>query len=251
MFHIPMVPRSAPLTTEDLEATCVWYGDGIYQLHFSEDETLHYLGQTVQPKLYPVYLPAGIPCKTIPLSGNVLYRKNNKHWFFSATYHVADLQSPGDTLDALFFHEHKPVIQWLRFLATEDPHLEEPSVDCLFYTVEGDHICVFGAPAYTERIHVPAKINGLPVRHVRLPKKQIGKNVHEIVIEDGVETALIPFDLPFLKTIQIPDSVTLLAPPNGIQQTLWYQDQPDGDIYFHGHYCGTKHPSNQVLQQDD
>jgi len=45
---------------------------------------------------------------------------------------------------------------------------------------------------------------------------------------------------PHLQVISIPDSVSLHSPPNGITNTLWFQSQPDGPVYFHGYFCGIK-----------
>ena len=239
MYHFPLLTRSHPITDADLETSCILYGEGYYKLQLRGDR-IHYLNHTVEPELCPVYLPEGCISKAIPLSGNVIYRKNGGYWYFSPNYRVLDLQRPGDRIDAIFFHERKPLLTWLRFLGTDDPTMETPSAECLFYTIEEGCACVFGAQMFAERIHIPAQINGLPIKHVRLPKNQIGKNVHELVVAEGVESLLFSFDLPHLQTIEIPDSVHLLAPPIGIQNTPWYRSQPDGDVYLHGHYCGTK-----------
>lgn len=48
------------------------------------------------------------------------------------------------------------------------------------------------------------------------------------------------FNQSFLENIDIPKTVQIENPPDGIYHSLWYQRQPDGPVYFWDWFCGIK-----------
>jgi len=224
-FHAVLRDQSQPLTLEE-----------------GEDGTLLFLGRSITPEIFPVYIPPQplLFDKQFPINGHCLYRapETQYKWVCPSRFRKLKLSRVGERIDVLFFRDQEPFVRWVRFPATDDPEEERPGDNPLSWREEGEGVAILGASLYRERLHIPAKINGLPVVRVELPHYHFSENLRELVVEEGVGEIMVDLISPHLQVISIPDSVPLRSPPNGITNTLWFQSQPDGPVYFHGYFCG-------------
>lgn len=254
-FHTPDLPYDTPMESRELRNFLVYTSEENRQASgfFECAGQILYLDEWYKPNIYPVYTPGtpDFPGSRIPIQGGYnLYRcaATGFRWVRPSKYVELVIKDPKDTLDVLQFHWDEPVITYDQYRATEDPE-EEVFFDQQFWTDKKDekvHLC--GVSRYCERLSVPAEMDGWPVHTVYLRRSEQMQNLRELVVEDGVEKLYIDFDLPRLTTIAIPDSVELIVPPNGIRNTQWFRDQPDGPVYFHNYYCGTKGETGQKLE---
>ena len=127
-----------------------------------------------------------------------------------------------------------------RYELTADPMEEDVSAQEFEYVRHLGVLTITGVRHYCERLHIPAQLDGMPVVNVFLSSGLYAPYLRELTIEEGICKLDFSFSSPELKEIHIPDSVCLVRPPDGIRHTAWFQDRPDGPVYFQGYYCGTK-----------
>lgn len=245
-MYIHNITFGTPYTAEELAGLCVVHRQKAIPLTLEErvDGTLLFLGQPLSPEVFHVWFPPQPTQfgKQIPINGHCLFRapETQDRWVCPSRFRKLTLNRAGERIDVLFFREEEPFVRWVRFAATDDPEAERPGDNPLSWKEEGGKITVLGASLYRERLHIPAQIHGLPVVRAELPHYRFSENLRELVVEEGVEQIAVDLFSPHLQVISIPNSVQLLTPPNGITRTRWFQDRPDGPVYFHGYFCGIK-----------
>ena len=172
-FQVVLRDQSLPLTLEEGEG-----GD------------LRFLGQSLTPEEFPVYIPPQpmLFDKQFPINGHCLYRapETQYKWVCPSRFRKLKLGRVGEYIDVLFFREEAPFVRWVRFPATDDPEEERPGDNPLSWREEGEGVAILGASLYRERLHIPAKINGLPVIRAELPHYRFSENLRELVVEEGV-----------------------------------------------------------------
>lgn len=245
------IPYDQPFTTEELENYSMdfWQLNG--QPHMEQD-CLQLDGREYRPKEHPVVVGRGQFAKELDIPTGALYRgpDTDGKWIRSGRYRRRPLCTVGETMDVLMPLHQEPWLAWHRFFATEDPELEQPTVEALCWKEEMGSITITGASNYAERIWIPAEIAGLPVKKVFLPAYSRSRNLRELVVAEGVEQVYADFSTCFLERVEIPATVQLVEPPNGIRDTVWFRSQPEGDVYFHGYYCGSVGSPERVVLKE-
>lgn len=143
-----------------------------------------------------------------------------------------------DWVEMLKINEGQAALE--RYELTADPVEEDVFAQEFKYVRHLGELTITGVRHYCERLHIPARLGGLPVANVCLPTGVDAPYLRELSVEEGVRKLDFAFGHPELEKIRIPDSVQLVRSPEGIRHTLWFRNRPDGPVYFHGYYCGTK-----------
>ena len=169
-----------------------------------------------------------------------LYRspQTDEMWFSPCVYEYITLCDDAQWAELLYLNEEQPYLE--RYVLTADPTEEEPAKQKFIYERHLGMMTITGIRHFCERLHIPAKLDGVAVSKVSIQADEKVKYLRELVVEDGVQKLDFPFWLSELAQINVPDSVMLIGAPNGIQRSSWFKNQPDGPVYFHNYYCGTK-----------
>ncbi len=216
-----------------------------------ENDAIYYRGDKYLREEYFMYLPKSVPgaLNYILAQGKYIYVDNmmlvrspdtGMKWYQPSRLQSVYIRKPGEFVEIICFSEQDLSIKWRRITGTEDAYEEVPNVSNLQYIYEDGRIVVIGASKFCERIHIPAEINGIPVKKVSLKPYRYSKFLREIVVEEGVEIVHMSFEQPYLEIIDIPKSVRIDGAPNEIYNSLWFQRQPNGPVYFRDWFCGIK-----------
>lgn len=216
-----------------------------------ENDAVYYRGNKYLREDYFMYLPKSVPgaLNYILAQGKYIYvddmmlvrsQDTGMKWYQPSRRQSVYIRKPGEFVEMICFSEKDLSIKWRRITGTEDADKEVPNISNLQYIYKDGQIAVTGASRFCERIHVPAEINGIPVRNVSLKPYRHSRFLREIVVEEGVETVHMSFDQSYLETIDIPETVQIEGAPDEIYNSLWFQKQPDGPVYFHDWFCGIK-----------
>ena len=241
-------------TLEELNERLVFLEDGKIvdnPLLREENDAIYYREDKCLREEHFMYLPKSVPgaLNYILAQGKYIYVNNmmlvrspdtGMKWYHPSRLQSVYIRKPGEFVEIISFSEQDLSIKWRRITGTEDPYEEVPNTSNLHYIYEDGSIVVTGASKFCERIHIPAEINGIPVKEVWLKPYFHSPFLREIVVEEGVETLHMNFDQPYLEIIDIPKSVQIDGTPNEIYNSLWFQRQPDGPVYFRDWFCGIK-----------
>ncbi len=251
-------PDSVILTPSDAHRWKVRnVGSGTMPLPLWEEEnSLVFKGNPVEERIRYVYIPAGDEeaCRKVSFAGSFLWRSMTQapEWHCCSGVGVMEFSASGQWYETISLLQDAhdgmdcPVVL-TRYLATDDPNAEKLG-DCGIRTNRLVSECeVVGLADYCEKIRIPATVNGRKVERVDLPEWCCSPYLREFVVEEGIGQIHMNFDIATLERIEIPENAVLSEPPNGILNTAWFQRQ-EGDVYFHGYYCGTRgKPSQPVL----
>lgn len=143
-----------------------------------------------------------------------------------------------DYVEILFWEDNE--VYFERYELTDQPQREDPSAQVFAYYEQNGKITITGVRHYCERLHIPARLEGKLVVNAFLEYSFHLRHLRELVVEEGVQKVDLPLGGTDLEIIRIPDSATLVRVPDDIQSSAWFRKQPDGPVYFHNYYCGTK-----------
>ena len=253
-----------PYSTEELDEFIRSCGEEPQHSVLEEtDGTLYWKGQPVTHTVYPMYLPANctqMVCqredltihvathgqKQVCISGQKFYRcaQTNGKWVHPQSSHYITVGSWNQKVDVLCLEgDH---VKLDTYVVTSDWEQENPDAHEFCYTQTADTFIITGVRSYyCERLHIPAVLDGKKVTRVFISFRENIMNLRELIVADGVEKLNFPWFLPYLENIQLPESLQLVCSPDGIRSTRWFWDQPDGQVYFQGYYCGTKGNLNE------
>ncbi len=221
---------------------------------------LYWMGKEIPVRKIPVYLAADDPRRKAPamwsdncddfgrepgakqvwLPHHCLYRspQTDGKWRSPYVYGHVTLCDEAPWAELLYLDEEAGCLE--RYVLTGDPVEEDPGKQEFEYYRRLGALTVTGVKHYCERLHIPAQIDGMPVAKVLLQPDMKLNHLRELVVEEGVRKMDFSFAYPELTKIEIPNSVTLVRSPDGIRYSGWFNAQPEGPIYFHNYYCGTK-----------
>ena len=182
-----------------------------------------------EPKAKQVWLPHYCLYRSFQTEGK---------WRSPCVYEYVTLCEEAPWAELLYLDEEEPYLE--RFELTADPLAEDPAMQEFEFYKLLDVLTITGVRHYCERLHIPARLKGYPVAKVQLSGCLKLRHLRELVVEDGVEILDCSFAFPELEIIDIPPSVTLARSPDCIRSTNWFKNRPDGPVYFHNYYCGTK-----------
>ena len=250
-----------PCTTGQLEAYInrrLW-GRGAVTLE-ERPEGLFWMEEPVPVRHVPVYLAAedkrweapavwSDDCddfgrepeaKQVWLPHYCLYRspQTEEKWRSPCVYGYVTLCREAPWAELLYLDEEGSYLE--RFELTEDPLAEDPAMQEFEYYKHLNVLTITGVRHYCERLHIPAWLDGHPVAKVQLPGCLRLRHLRELVVEEGVQILDCSFPFAELERIDIPPSVTLARSPDCIRSTAWFKNRPEGPVYFHNYYCGTK-----------
>lgn len=241
-------------TLEELNEKLILLEDGKKlgnPMFLEEDDAIYYRGNKYLREDYFMYLPKAVPgaLNEILAQGKFIYADSmmlvrstdsEMKWYQPSRMQSVFIRKPGEFIELICFSENDLSIKFKRITGTENPYEEVPDVSKLYYTYEDGGIIITGANRFCERIHVPAEINGTPVKKISLRPHFHSRFLREIVVEEGVETLQMSFNQSYLDVIDIPETVQLEGAPDEIYYSLWYERQPDGPVYFRDWFCGIK-----------
>lgn len=159
-------------------------------------------------------------------------------WYSPHVYQYITMCDAADWVELLYLDEEQPYLE--RYVLTCDPMEEDPAQQEFEYVRHLGELTITGVRHYCERLHIPARLEGLPVVNVFLSYSHQISHLRELTVEEGVRKLDFSFSMGELKKIEIPASVKLVRPPNEIRYSGWYKNQPNGPVYFQNYYCGTK-----------
>ena len=212
---------------------------------WENEQGLVYNGKPVKPRIHYIYIHDD-SVKKIPAAGCFLCRSmfQAPQWHVCGCMGLMELSEKGQWYETISLLPDADAsmecpLVWHRYLVTDDPNAEKPG-DCAVRLNRLSSECeVAGMDGYCEKIYIPAFVNGTPVERVDLRKGSRSQYLREFVVEKGVPLIRMDFDIESLEKIEIPEDSALSEPPNGILNTAWFRRQ-EGDVYFHGYYCGTR-----------
>lgn len=253
-------------TTDQLEAHINQMSWGHRKFLLGENiEGLFWMGKRVPVRRIPVYLAADDSRRKAPamwsegcddfgrepgakqvwLPHYCLYRcpQTEGKWFSPCVYEYVTLCDNAGWVELLYLDDEHAYME--RYELTEDPLAEDPAEQEFEYYAHLGVLTITGVRHYCERLHIPAQLDGIPVAKVCLSNSLKLCYLREVVVEEGVQKLDFFFGFPELATIDLPHSVTLVRAPDEIRYSRWFQNQPDGPVYFQNYYCGTKGTSKQ------
>ena len=222
---------------------------------------LFWQGQQISPRRFPVYLAPEDPRRKVPVRGKVddedAYVRDSaakQVWLpYGCYYRSPSTRGRWISTGLPCYITLCDASVWVEVLAlgggqasleqyelTADPGEEDVSAQEFEYVRHLGKLTITGVRHYCERLHIPAQLDGTPVVNVFLSNSVNAPYLRELTVEEGVRKLDFPFGSPELKEIYIPDSVRLVRSPDGIRNTAWFKNRPDGPVYFQGYYCGTK-----------
>lgn len=212
-------------------------------------------GTSILREDYYIYIPDDqAPPRKLRLGGIDYKRTGDSEngWSICGSICEAEFSKAGQWLETISIKskitsskDTEPDIRYRRYTATNDPDAEKLT-DCrLIFNLLTNDGEVAGVYGYREKIYARKIQDGRPVERLNLPYWTVSNYLRELVVEEGISHLCMDFNCNTLEKVEIPDSVHLAQPPNGIENTAWFQNQPDGDIYFCGYYCGTKGPASK------
>ena len=233
---------------------------------YEKDGRIFWMGKEVPVRRFPVYLANDDPRRKAPAQWSeecddfgqepgakqvwvphyCLYRspQTEGKWHSPCPYEYVTLCADADWAELLYLDEEEAYLE--RFELTEDPQEENPASQEFEYYGHLGVLTITGVRHYCERLHIPAQLDGMPVAKVCLSNSLKLRYLRELVVEEGVQKLDFFFGFSELETIRIPPSVLLVRSPDYISYSRWFENQPDGPVYFQNYYCGTK----GVPQQD-
>lgn len=252
-------------TTEQLENHInIWnWGRRVVSLE-ERQGNLYWMGKELPVRKVPVYLAADDPRRKAPsrwseecddfgrepgakqvwLPHYCIYRspQTGGKWRNPCVYGYVTLCDEAPWAELLYLEEQEGYLE--RYVLTDDPMEEDPNRQAFEYYRRAGALTVTGVKYYCERLHIPARIDGVPVTKVALGISMKLSYLRELVVEEGVQKLDFSFAYSELTEIQLPDTVKLVRSPDGIRYSGWFAKQPDGPVYFHNYYCGTKGEPN-------
>jgi hypothetical protein len=126
------------------------------------------------------------------------------------------------------------------YILTSRKDAEDPSSQEFVYQETDGEVTVAGVGYHCERLHIPAVLDGKPVTRVAISVTPELFHLRELVIPDGVRYIDFCWEFPDLEVIQIPEDAVLANPPDRLNYSRWFNNQPDGPVYFQNYYLGTK-----------
>ena len=195
-----------------------------------------------EPISIPVYTGEADVVKEYALSADQLYRCETAPHCWQSGEGVAlnwnQLAADNAWVDVM---EITPCnFWWYRYHLTDKmPDMIPPApFGLLCFRNVGGRLTVTGTRGYCEMLSISNYMEGKKVYQVMLEEQPETRNLHTLVLEEGIEVVDAPWGLPALSRIRLPESVKLLSPPHGIQNSQWYRKQT-GAVYLQNYYCGT------------
>ena len=239
-------------SSEELNGNMYLYENGEFieePFILEKNGTITYRGVEYEPVVYPIYVPDSMPNipqsilkqgKTfwVPYNSLVRTTATGMKWHLPSKDEHHTIIVAGDIIDFLIFDMKEGGVKWIRLIGTIDPFQEEPRTSSLHYVCENGSAVITGAVFFAERLHIPAEIDGIPVSEVRILK--CSKYLREFVVAEGVSKIYLSAASPFMEIFDTPESAVWDVAPANIQYTAWYANQPDGEVYFNGYFCGIK-----------
>lgn len=234
IWNIPNFPANTAMTDADLET---------FGLRVCGDNIL-WEGRTYEPRFHHVFLENGENSRNFPIC--VSLYKLNGHWYFEPRLKVVTLASE-EELTVWHFPFRGEPMEGVVYRATRDETAFDEDPQDFILDDYGSYVNIIGLRHYCERLHIPASIGGLPVRKVYIRGDYRTENIRYLSADEGAE--LLYFDFKRCKAlsrIELPPTLKLMAPPEGIRQTPWYQNQT-GEVYLQDWYCGFQGDHPQTL----
>lgn len=237
-WKIPDFPVNTPMTDQDLEQY------GILVDGFS----ITWENKTYQPRFHNVLSKNVGFYRNFPVCVG-LYKLEDL-WYYIPRLKIVSL-SAGQTLTVWRFPYQGDGIEGVVYRATADENAFDPEPQEFIVDDYGSYVNIIGVKHYCERLHIPAAINGLPVRKAYITADYRTENIRLLSADEGVEQLYFDFQrCHSLTTITLPPSLKLMTPPDGIRRSPWYQNQ-SGCVYLQNWYCGfsgSGHPDTLTVQ---
>jgi len=245
-------------TTEKLnrELAAFFGEEAGYSLR-EEEGRIFWKGKAVIPRENYLYLPGGrqlpIPVqeeeedswrprergKQVWVNYPLLYRGDSTGWLWNLEIvgSYVDVQGVGHMVETLRLEEDRAELT--RFIVTDDPRRTGTPPGFSTYEADGQ-ITITDVLDYTEVLTIPARLNGKPVAAAYLGGSQTLRHLRSLTVEEGVRKMDFFWGLKSLEQIRLPRDLELVDQPSYMHSSAWFQNQPEGPVYFQNWYLGTK-----------
>lgn len=247
-------------TTEELNRELKYHFGEETQFSLTESQArLFWLGRELTARYTYLYLPGGRQekCpeteeeadispwrqkeqgKQVFVSYPTLYRCDATGWLWEMEHlnRYVDVSGVGHMVELLRLEEDGGEL--VRCVVTDEPR--RVGTPPRFHSFEaGGQITITGVLDYTERLTIPAQLDGKPVAAAYLSYSPELRHIRSLTVEEGVRKLDFFWGADTLEQISLPEGLELVDQPRYIHYSAWFRSQPEGPVYLQNWYLGTK-----------